>query len=331
MMDPIATAKIEAVKGNPAIAYYSAPDEPDGADSTRWASACMAARSSRCTNWPLRSIPRHRVSFRSTTPIATSTITCIAETMDYSASHRYNLGQGLHGHEGILRAQKKLRDAAEPLPFLWVTQLYPHPPRNSANMSKYNGRDPLPPEMHIQMLEALGGGTKGFIHYIHSGSSGGRGGSGTNKPLWDSMGPMHQQIALVGDVAVHSTPVDWATSPTPNVHAAALLADSSNLLVVLTNDGFVSNKPDIAVPEITGISVIIATPSWVHATSVLEVQAGGETRNLSFTSQDSGITVPISSMKEGTILWLKGSEIPRKSCTGLQPVRTALNSKLMRN
>jgi hypothetical protein len=188
---------------------------------------------------------------------------------------------------------------------LWVTQLYPIREKNTEH-SKYNGRDPLPVEMHIQMLEALGGGAKGFIHYIHSGSIGGRGGSGTNTALWNAMGPMHQQIAAVGSIAVRSTPVDWASASDSRVHTDALLCDPSNLLVVLTNDAIASTKTDCTVPEITNVKVKIDLPAGRQIQDVVEVIPGGGTNKINFEKSESGIEATLPGMHEGTILWLKG-------------------------
>lgn len=297
-------ANLRAGKGNAAVAYYSAPDEPDGAD------------------YPLgvgthgRSIIAMRQLAASVDP-ATPCFVQIdntyrnrnyhvyAEAMDYSSTHRYNLGQDFLA--GDRAAMKELRDAAAPLPYLWVTQLYPVRDKVGEAVG-YNGRDPLPAEMHLQMLESLAGGTKGFIHYIHSGSGGGRGGSGLNTDLWSSMAPMHRQIAVVGPVAVRSTPVDWAASTTPRVHAQALLCDASNVLVVLTNDAIVSTKQGATVPEITDAQVTVALPDWVHVTGAVEVLPGGELAPRPVVLKNTpGASLSVARLGVGTILWLKGA------------------------
>jgi hypothetical protein len=305
MMDESAsTLRIQAVKGNAAVAYYSAPDEPDGADhplgvGTHGRSIVAMREFAAALDPATPCFVQIDNTYRN------SNYHVYSEAMDYSSSHRYNLGQEFLA--GDRAGMKELRDSASPLPYLWITQLYPIREKIGEH-ANYNGRDPLPAEMHIQMLEALGGGSKGFIHYIHSGSRGGRGGSGTNKDLWASMAPMHQQIALVGDIAVRSTPVAWVTTSAASVHAAALLADPSNVLVVLTNDGMVSTKAGVTVPEVTGNSVNVSLPSWVQPTKVIEVLPGGKTVDIKFEKQNSGISFRLASMKEGTILWLKGNQ-----------------------
>lgn len=296
-------ANLESAKSDPGIAFFSAPDEPDGADSPLGVG--VHARSIVAMRQLAAQIdPATPCFVQIDNTYRNSNYFIYAESMDYSASHRYNLGQDFL--PGDRAGMAVLRDSAAPLPYLWVTQLYPIR-QNDAEHSRYDGRDPAPAEMHIQMLEALGGGAKGFIHYIHSGSRGGRGGSGQNAQLWAAMGPMHQQIAAVGALAVRSTPVAWASSPDPRVHASALLCDPSDLLVVLTNNAIQSTKTEVQVPQINDVQVAVALPPWVRVDEALEVRVGGQTSPVQFDKDSSGtITAHVSSLAEGTILWLKG-------------------------
>lgn len=303
-LSEISNPKSEIRNPNAPIAFYSAPDEPDGSDHPLGVGTHG------------RSIIAMRQLAQQIDP-ATPTFVQIdntyrpdnyhvyAESMDYSATHRYNLGQEFLAEDRS--AMQELRSSTAPQPYLWITQLYPIREK-SGEHSNYNGRHPLPAEMHIQMLEALAGGTKGFIHYIHSGSKGGRGGSGLDTALWSAMIPMHQQIAAVGSVAVRSSPVSWATSSDPRVHTQALLADPDNILLVLTNNAIQSTKTDCTVPDITGATVAVNLPPYCHITKVTEVLPAGKTRDAEFKQQNNLLTVRPTSLNVGTIYWLQGTK-----------------------
>jgi hypothetical protein len=226
-----------------------------------------------------------------------------AESMDYSATHRYNLGQSFLAED--FSAMSQLRNSTAPQPYLWVTQLYPIREKVGEH-SNYNGRDPLPAEMHLQMLESLAGGSKGFIHYIHSGSKGGRGGSGLNTSLWNSMIPFHQQIASIGDTASHSTPVPWSTSSDPRITPQLLFSTPNDMLLVLINNSIQSTKTDCTVPDIQNANITLNLPPYSHITTLTQILPGGTTQPINFTQKDNILTLHPAHLDVGTIYRLQG-------------------------
>jgi hypothetical protein len=294
---------IAAIKDSGAVDFYVAPDEPDGYD---------AAAKERGMHG--RAIVAMRQLAAEVDP-ATPTLVQIdnsmrphnyriyAEAMDCSATHRYNLGQEFF--TGDREATGELRASAQPNPYLWVTQFYPVREKAGERVA-YNGRFPLPGEMHIQMLEALANGSKGVIHYIHSGSTGGRGGAGSDAALWASMKPMHEQLAAAGPIVARSTPTTWASASTTDARAVALLADPANVLVVITNQAAVSTKTGFGVPPLRNVDVTVALPTWAPLTEVVEIAPGGQLKPIPFKKQGDTLVVPIESLDVGTILWLRG-------------------------
>ena len=296
-------ANLAALKANGAVAFYAGTDEPDGYDSMN-----------KNLGMHGRSFVRQRQIAEEVDPAAATFVQIdnsmkpfnyhvYAETMDYSATHRYNLGQEFLA--GDREACEQLRRSSQPQPYLWVDQLYPVREKQGERVN-YNGRDPLPQEMALQMYEAVANGAKGIVHYIHSGSSGGRGGSGKNAELWNSMKPIHQQLAAVGPIIASSTPTPWASADSSDFRAVALLSDRHNVLVVVTNQAVESTKTGFVAKPHSDVTVTVNLPSWVRFNDAVQALPGGELSPLSVTKQNNQAVIHLTHPELGALIWLRG-------------------------
>ena len=295
------TQQVAAIRGHPALAYYSSADEPDGRDLKIGAVGTFG-RALIAEYHLLASLDPARptlVQIDNTYRPQNYQVYC--ETMDYSATHRYMLGGDVLGNDW--QALDQLRACTQPRPYLWVTQFYPLRSQPGERV-KYAGRLPVPEEMHLQMLNALAHGCKGILHYIHSGSSGGGGGAGHDIPLWDSMTAMHRQLEAAGRLAVRASPVAWTSCSNPNVRAAALLVDENNLLLVLVNEKISSRFDGFSFEPQTDVTAGVNLPPWMHLAQAGEILPGGEMGAAALQSLPGKLTVTIPSLAVGTIFWL---------------------------
>jgi hypothetical protein len=296
---------LEALKAAGGVAFYANTDEPDGYDSAA-KTLGMHGRVTVAARQLAEQIDPGTPSFiQIDNSLRPHNYHVYAEAMDYSCTHRYNLGQEFLA--GDREATAQLRNSSQPQPYFWVTQLYPVREKEGERVA-YNGRDPVPGEMQMQMLEAVSNGSKGIVHYIHSGSRGGRGGSGLNQPLWDAMKPFHQQLAVAGPVIARSTPTNWASSSVPEARTVALLGDANDVIVSVTNQSVVSGKTEFTVPQLKNVTVTISLPQWVEWKEIVEVLPGGTTRPLNAKNENGNAIVTLDAVDVGTILWIRGGQ-----------------------
>ncbi len=295
---------LESMSHNDSIFAYSSPDEPDGNDAAVKDLGAHGRLMVHMRQMAEQIDPKTPSFVQIDNSLKPNNYEVYAETMDYSATHRYNLGTD-EFLSGDRIACEELRKSSQPQPYLWVTQFYPLRER-AGERNVYSGRFPLSGEMHTQMLESLANGAKGVVHYIHSGSTGGRGGAGSDKALWASMKPMHEQLAAIGPVVVHSTPTDWASCSNSNVRTVALLADRSNLVTVVTNQAIKSTKTDYEVPPQKDFTVTVAVPDWMQIASAVEVTPGGALKPIEIKKNKNQIEFSIPQIETGTIVWLRG-------------------------
>ncbi len=300
-LDVEATRKnIAAAAKEPGLGSYSLPDEPDGADYYTGQGVGALARTYVAVRKLLDEMdPSRPVYLQLDSTFRDKNYQVYSEIADYAATHEYNLGK-VRPAVVWLGQMRSLRQATSPQPYLWVTQFYP-----LAVNRKFTGRFPTTGEMHWQLLETLAGGAKGFVHYIHSGSSGGRGGAGRDKALWDSMTPLHQQIAAAGKVAARSTPVGWASANTDKVRASALLSDPQNILVVVTNRTLQSTVEGFTAPPLKGVRISVKLPGWAQVDEAVEIGPGGELKPVSLQKQGAEAVVEAKQVEVGTIFWLR--------------------------
>jgi hypothetical protein len=303
-LDVEATTKnVESSKGNPGLGIYGLPDEPDGKDYYSGQGVGAQARvyvAARKLFYALD--PATPIYLQIDNTYRDKNYQVYSEIADYAASHIYNLGKP-RAAEGWLGQMRSLRAATSPQPYLWVTDFYP-----LAVDRKFTGRFPTTGEMQWQLLETLAGGAKGFVHYIHSGSSGGRGGAGRDKALWDSMTPLHQQMAAAGKVAVRSTPVDWASADTKKVRVAALLGDPGNILVVVTNATLVSAVKGFTAPSVEHVKISVKLPDWARVDQAVEIGPGGELKPVPLEKREGGVAWQSQEIDVGAVYWLRSQK-----------------------
>jgi len=292
---------LNALKPSDSIRFYGGMDEPDGSDHANHQLGMNARALVRERQLAEAAVPSAETFLQIDNSYRPRNYQVYAETMDYSATHRYNLGGPFLADDR--EAADALRACSQPQPYLWVDQLYPLRQGDPGN-ARYDGRDPAPEEMHLQMLEAVANGAKGIIHYIHSGSVGGRGGSGTNAALWDAMKAMHEQLAVVGPIVACSTPTSWAAAARDDFRAVALLGGLQDLVVVVTNQAVSSTAAGFSFKSRDSVDISVKVPPWFSVARADEIGLGGNVRALSYRSDGNQISIRLPNPGVGSIIWV---------------------------
>lgn len=276
-----ARTALNGVAGKPGLLYHHLVDEPDVADyyvnRTLGASGMeLVARG----EFFERNDPGRYSFIQLDNTFRPNNYRVYGECADVLATHRYSLGNFLKSEAGestvkrlpflddMLETLDRFRAATEPKPFFMVTQFF--------NLGAGRaGRPPTIDEMRLQCYLMVAGGTRGLIHYIHSGSTGGGEGSRTPE-LWDGMTSLHEELKRIGKVAGSGTPVPagWAKSSSPNVLLSALLS-GDEMAVILINLGHRSSLDRFTAVPVRDIKVSLLIPPWMDASALEVVPAEG--------------------------------------------------------
>ncbi len=281
-----ALKSLSEVASQPGFLYHHLVDEPDAADhfADRTLGASAMELASRAEFYEKQDPARYTFVQLDNT-FRPKNYRVYGESADILATHRYSLGNLIHGEAGV-RTESKIpflddlmdtlvlfRQANEPKPFFMVTQFFDLGPGRS-------GRPPVVDEMRLQCYAMLAGGARGIIHYIHSGSSGGHEG-GKTKMLWDGVTGLHTELMRMGDVVGMGTPApaSWATSDSPHVIPSLVLA-GDRMGLILINRSHRSALEQFVGRPVENVKVSIRVPSWIGA------------RDLQVTATDTGESIP---------------------------------------
>ncbi|MCC6445773.1 MAG: hypothetical protein IT210_20255 [Armatimonadetes bacterium] len=101
------------------------------------------------------------------------------------------------------------------------------------------GRAPVPPEIRMQMLYAIGCGARGLYSYTDATEAGGSlifHSSADVPELWQAVGQTSRMLRQVASLIEIGHPVAWATASQPSLWASTLLAGEKAALVAVVNE-----------------------------------------------------------------------------------------------
>ena len=258
-----AAMSLMAVRDHPALMYHYVLDEPDCHDYHAGGLGRMA-RVMLSRDLFLRALdPVHPTMIQIDTTYRSGNYRVYSELTDIAMSHRYALGDDPWAQQA--NTITELRLSSRPQPYYWI----PHFFRIGES------RFPTTEEMQIQLLDALGRGVKGLVHYIHS--SMGRGTEGRFAPeLWDSMTALHWQVRRVGDLAVRGTAAHIAKGDRTEVTTHALVCADEAVVIALINNTALSEKEQFTVEDQREVKVTVRVPHWLKPVKLLRVLARTE-------------------------------------------------------
>jgi hypothetical protein len=282
-----ARTSLSVVADKPNLLYHHLVDEPDAADyyADHTLGACAMELAARADFYEAQDPGRYSFVQLDNT-FRPMSYRVYGESADLLATHRYSLGNLIHGEAGVRTESKTpflddlldtvtlLRGATEPKPFFMVSQFFDLGPGRS-------GRPPTVDEMRLQSYAMVAGGARGIIHYIHSGSGGGHEG-GKTKALWDGMTDMHAGLMRMGDIVGMGTPApaSWAASDSPHIISSLILA-GDRMGVVLINRSHRSGLEQFTARPVQNVKMTIRIPPWMKTTG------------FKVTSADTGEAIPV--------------------------------------
>lgn len=290
--------RVQEISDSPGLLYYSLPDEPDVWDYHAGGPGKHARSMLRLQHHFAEFDPSHTTFVQLDNTFRTRNYSIYAPIVDCTGTHTYLLGKHFLREDRV--CLNEVRRTTQPNPVLWVTQFYPLKDRQGERVG-YNGRLPVPEEMHLQMLNALAGGAKGMLHYMHSGSKGGGGGAGRDKALWDAMTPMHLQLAKAGDALLSSTSLDCVESEHPLLQTHALQSGPETLFIIAINRDFSSTKAGFSLTPLPASSARVSLPEGVTIARIESVHYD-RTEEISFALTENKARIQLPEIQTGLLL-----------------------------
>ncbi len=137
-----------------------------------------------------------------------------------------------------------------------------------------------PANKRIQVYYALAGGAKGMAYWWFKKGQPWNG-LDANTPaalaLWKEIGVCGNEIKTAQPLLVISHPVTLPLSPSTNVWARMLAADTNALILLAVNDSYVNDQTGTYVTNVPNASITATLPSWLVSSNLgaFEISAGG--------------------------------------------------------
>ena len=293
-----ARESLKAVAAKPNLVYHHLVDEPDVCDyyAGRILGATAMELVARGEFFELNDGGRYSFVQIDNT-FRPNNYRVYGEITDVLATHRYSLGNHLKSEAGESTVKRlpffedmaetldRFRATNEPKPFFMVPQFF------NLGVGRA-GRPPSIDEMRLQCYLMVAGGARGFLHYIHSGSTGG-GEGGRTPALMDGMTGLNAELRLVGDVVASGTPAPsgWAKCSSSNLLPSVVL-NGDRMAVILLNLSHRSSLATFVALPVRGARVDLPIPPWMDASSleVLPVEGGN---SLTVTRDKDGLHITV--------------------------------------
>lgn len=308
--DEAARTALSGVAGNPGLLYHHLVDEPDVSDYYigRFLGGSGMELAARAAFFEEHDPGRYTFVQLDNT-FRPDNYRVYGESADLLATHRYSLGNYLRSEAGESTVKSlpfledmeetlgRFRVAVEPRPFFMVTQFFNLGPGRA-------GRPPTIEEMRLQCYLMVGGGARGLVHYIHSGSTGG-GEGGRTPALWDAMTGLHEELLRVGETVASGTPAPdgWVACSSPNILARALLC-GNEMAAVLVNRAHRSSLDRFTAAPTRGVNVSIRVPPWIDA-STLEARLADDGSEPPTVLANGLLTLRIDQVKDARCVLIR--------------------------
>jgi len=289
-----ARTSLSAVAAKQSLLYHHLADEPDVSDyyAGRILGATAMELAARAEFFE-RNDPGRYTFVQLDNTFRPGNYRVYGEIADVMATHRYSLGNYLKSEAGestvkvlpffedMVETLDRFRAATEPKPFFMVPQFFNLGPGRS-------GRAPSIDEMRLQCYTMLAAGARGFLHYIHSGSTGG-GEGGRTPALWDGMTGLNDELRRVGEVVSSGTPAPsgWMECSSPNLLPSVVVSGDRMAVILLNLNHRSALKTFVALP-VKGARIDLRIPPWIDASEleVVPVEGGSP---LSVTRDTDGL------------------------------------------
>jgi len=139
------------------------------------------------------------------------------------------------------------------------------------------GRAPVPAEITVQILYAVGNGSKGALSYTDA-TEVGQGwvfhGSLELPEIWEAIGRNSRMLRIVSPVIEMGFPISWAEANIPKLWVATLVSPENGALVVVVNEDYESNEAGFSLRTADEVKFQFADLPWMKARAVFRVGDG---------------------------------------------------------
>jgi hypothetical protein len=132
-------------------------------------------------------------------------------------------------------------------------------------------------EERLHIGWGLAGGAQGLVCYIHCTEPAGESifhGAGEFPDVWQAIGAMYREIALVAPVLGTAWPVDGVVQAPGGIFARALVGYQGMVVVGINEGGCKSSADDFVVEAARQVRLRVALPPWLRDCAVAEVGEG---------------------------------------------------------
>jgi hypothetical protein len=289
--------------GHPGLYAYLVTDEPDCRDYAADTNRPMDLRIGTLAQPVARAVERCRAGDPATPVMITLDLTFVPRNYSLygplpdivnSDCYPLNIGQPL----SVIRERTaSVRRAAAPRPFSFTFQssweeqskvkegwigadrLRREGWRAFVDRDKVRGfgRAPVPAEVRVQMLYALGCGARALHAYTDATEAGPEGvchSSADLPELWREVGVMVRTLRVVAPLIELAHPVDWARAETPKVWTRTLLCGDAGALVVAVNDDYTYNADGFAQKPARNVAFRFDDWPWLRGAAVFRCEDG---------------------------------------------------------